>query len=217
MRLVSLTPDALALIAGGGLLPLAAVRGWPHRDTLPLLWTAWQSGGPAWLVTADLTAGHAAAPGQEPEGPAATRPASAGLVAAGTPPGGPSHSGVVIGECAAKGPLIRGAPAEIGYGLAPSVRGRRHGRDMVRALVSMLVNASVLDIWAQTEAGNVASRRLLERAGFQLSGAGQDSSTLCYVLPAETTSTGSLATSPAFMTGIEGEHPAVALHGPDVT
>ena len=61
---------------------MAAVRGWPHRDTLPLLWTAWQAGGPAWLVTADL----ATVPGQERDGPAVTRPTSAGHAAAARHP-----------------------------------------------------------------------------------------------------------------------------------
>ncbi|MGZ4663897.1 MAG: GNAT family N-acetyltransferase [Frankiaceae bacterium] len=184
LRLVRLAPDALALIARGGLLPLAAVRGWPHRDTLPLLWTAWQAGGPAWLVTADL----ATEPGQERDGPAVTRPTSAGLVSAGPPTDGPPHPGVVVvGECAVKGPLSRCAPAEIGYGLAPGARGRGYGRAMVSELVSTLLAAGASEIWAQTGADNVASRRVLEWAGLRLSRASQDATTVCYVLPAEAT------------------------------
>ena len=73
-----------------------------------------------------------------------------------------------MGECAAKGPLIRGAPAEIGYGLAPRVRGRGYGRRMVAELVSILQGVGVSEIRAQTSADNIASRRVLERAGFQI-------------------------------------------------
>ena len=72
-----------------------------------------------------------------------------------------------MGECAAKGPLIRGAPAEIGYGLAPRVRGREYGRRMVAELVSILQGVGVSEIRAQTSADNIASRRVLERAGFR--------------------------------------------------
>ena len=148
VRLVALAPDGLASLAQGGGAPLNAVPGWPHRDTLPLLWTAWQAGGAAWLVTAD------GAPVE-------------GTPVEDTPVLGTSIQGTVVGECAAKGPLIRGAPAEIGYGLAPRARGRGYGRRLVAELVSILQGVGVSEIRAQTSADNIASRRVLERAGFQ--------------------------------------------------
>jgi RimJ/RimL family protein N-acetyltransferase len=180
LRLVALAPDELALIARGGLPPLATVRGWPHRETLPLLWTAWQAGGPAWLVTAGgpLRRDAAGNPAANPK----ARDAARGATETGVLVGDIPHPGGVVGECAVKGPLIRGAPAEIGYGLAPGVRGRGYGQAMVSQLVSTLVTAGVSEIGAHTEVGNAASRRLLERAGFRLSGAGQDASSVCYVL-----------------------------------
>ncbi len=232
--LVRLTPDALALIAQGGQLPVTAVRGWPHRDTLPLLWTAWQAGGPAWLVTASL----ATPPGQAWAGPGATPPTSAGLMGTGPSTAGPLHPGVVVGECAVKGPVSRCAPAEIGYGLAPVARGRGYGRMMVSELAATLLAAGAPEIWARTDAANVASRRVLARAGFRSTRASQDASqeasqdanphasqdasTVCYVLLAGTNRGGSPGSRPttttriagdAHTTGIAGDHPTTEIAG----
>jgi GNAT superfamily N-acetyltransferase len=124
-----------------------------------------------WLVTAELE----------------TRPESAcAAPEAGDPsaPEGPASAGVVVGECAVKGPLVPGAAAEIGYGLAPGVRGRGYGRRMLGELVARVVAAGASEIRAQTSTGNAASRRLLERAGFQLGPAGPDATTVSFVLPA---------------------------------
>jgi RimJ/RimL family protein N-acetyltransferase len=77
--------------------------------------------------------------------------------------------GSVVGECGTKAPPRPDGVVEIGYGLAAPSRGRGLGSRMVRALVGWL--AARPDIWAieaETQPGNVASRRVLERAGFTL-------------------------------------------------
>ena len=73
--------------------------------------------------------------------------------------------GVVIGDCGTTGPL--GPEVEIGFGLAEEARGKGHGTELVRALSELLLSRHGVErIVASTDVANVASRRVLERAGF---------------------------------------------------
>ena len=75
--------------------------------------------------------------------------------------------GAVVGECGRlRGPDGDGA-VEIGYGLAPSARGRGIGTAAVRALTGWVeAQPGVRRITAEVLVGNLPSRRLLERLGF---------------------------------------------------
>jgi RimJ/RimL family protein N-acetyltransferase/ribosomal protein S18 acetylase RimI-like enzyme len=77
--------------------------------------------------------------------------------------------GVVIGDCGTTGPVADlDGTVEIGYGLAEPYRGRGYGGEAVRALSHWLVHQpGVREVVATVDAGNVASRRALERAGFK--------------------------------------------------
>ena len=79
------------------------------------------------------------------------------------------HDGTVIGDCGWKGPPDEDGVIEIGYGLAPAYHRRGYGAEAVRALVEWsLVQPGVRGIVADSLLDNVASRRILERAGFEL-------------------------------------------------
>ena len=55
---------------------------------------------------------------------------------------------------------------EIGYGIAPGVRGRGIATEAVRALLEVARANGVGAVLADTDAGNLASERVLERCGF---------------------------------------------------
>ena len=77
--------------------------------------------------------------------------------------------GVVIGDCGTHGPPDADGRVEIGYGLAAPYRGRGYGTELVTALAQWLLRQEgVSCVVAETEAGNVPSRRALERSGFRL-------------------------------------------------
>ncbi len=77
--------------------------------------------------------------------------------------------GTVIGDCGWYGPPGDDGEVEIGYGLAAPYRGRGHGTAAVRALLDWVgAQPGVTCVVAETDATNVASRRLLERLGFAL-------------------------------------------------
>lgn len=79
--------------------------------------------------------------------------------------------GVVIGDCGVHGEADEAGRVEIGYGLAAPYRGRGYGTEMVRAITRWLLGLpEVREIRAETLAGNAASRRVLEKAGFQFVG-----------------------------------------------
>ena len=77
------------------------------------------------------------------------------------------EDGAVVGECGRlRGPDDQG-DAEIGYGLAPSARGRGLGTAVVSALAAWLEQQpGVRRVTAEVLVGNQPSRRLLERLGF---------------------------------------------------
>ena len=73
--------------------------------------------------------------------------------------------GLAIGGVGFKG-SPDGGVVEIGYGLAPSARGRGYAAEALGALVQMAAGLGVTTIRADTDLDNVASQRTLERAGF---------------------------------------------------
>jgi GNAT superfamily N-acetyltransferase len=77
--------------------------------------------------------------------------------------------GRIVGDIGTHGPPSSDGCVEIGYSLAPSMRGMGIGTAAVAALVGRLTAVpAVRRIMAVTGAGNTASRRLLERLGFRM-------------------------------------------------
>ena len=71
---------------------------------------------------------------------------------------------IVIGGIGFKGGPVNGT-IEIGYGIAESARGHGYVTESVRALVQLVSNIDV-SVIAETEPGNSASERVLQRCGF---------------------------------------------------
>jgi len=78
--------------------------------------------------------------------------------------------GEVVGDCGWFGPPDASGEVEIGYGLAPSVRGRGLGTDTVRALLEWVRAQGATRVRAEVLPGNEASLRLLHRLGFEVVG-----------------------------------------------
>jgi GNAT superfamily N-acetyltransferase len=79
--------------------------------------------------------------------------------------------GRIVGDLGTHGPPDGEGCVEIGYTLAPSVRGKGIGTAAVAALVGRLATVpEIRRVTAVTGARNTPSRRLLERQGFQLTG-----------------------------------------------
>jgi RimJ/RimL family protein N-acetyltransferase len=79
--------------------------------------------------------------------------------------------GRVVGDLGTFGPPDDDGRVEIGYGLAAPFRGRGLGTEAVRTFVDWLVTVpEVRVVAARVEVGNEASRRLLSRIGFALTG-----------------------------------------------
>jgi GNAT superfamily N-acetyltransferase len=79
--------------------------------------------------------------------------------------------GRIVGDLGTHGPPDSEGCVEIGYALAPSTRGKGIGTAAVAALVSRLAAMpAIRRLTAVTGAQNTASRRLLERQGFHLTG-----------------------------------------------
>jgi len=79
--------------------------------------------------------------------------------------------GQILGDLGTHGPPDGEGCVEIGYSLAPSARGQGIGTAAVGALVSRLTAVpGIRRITAVTGAQNTASRRLLERQGFRITG-----------------------------------------------
>ncbi len=83
-------------------------------------------------------------------------------------------SGLVVGGIGFFGPP-HGGEAEIGYGIVPSRQGRGYATEALRAMIAMAwADTRVRAVVAGTDPGNVASQRVLEKAGFrQVSAAGE--------------------------------------------
>jgi RimJ/RimL family protein N-acetyltransferase len=79
--------------------------------------------------------------------------------------------GEVIGDCGIHRPVDDAGRVEIGYGLAAPYRGRGLGTEAVVAISDwLLAREDVVVVQASTWADNVASRRVLEKAGFTMVG-----------------------------------------------
>jgi ribosomal-protein-alanine N-acetyltransferase len=76
-------------------------------------------------------------------------------------------SGLAVGTIGCYGPPDETGTLMIGYGLVPSARGQGYATEALRALVAYwLGQPSVRAIKADTMKDNVASHRVLEKAGF---------------------------------------------------
>jgi L-amino acid N-acyltransferase YncA len=90
---------------------------------------------------------------------------------------------LIVGDLGTHGPPDSAGSVEIGYSLAPSARGQGIGAAAVGALVRRLATVpGIRQVTAVTGAGNVPSRRLLERLGFQLDVSLPDTGEVRYVL-----------------------------------
>jgi RimJ/RimL family protein N-acetyltransferase len=78
--------------------------------------------------------------------------------------------GVVVGDCGWFGPPDADGEVEIGYGLAPSVRGQGLGTETVRGLLDWVRAHGATRVRAEVLPGNEASLRLLHRLGFEVAG-----------------------------------------------
>lgn len=79
--------------------------------------------------------------------------------------------GEVIGDCGTHGRADDTGTVEIGYGLAAPYQGRGYGTEVVQAITDWLSGQQgVHVVRASTLQDNVASRRVLEKAGFRLTG-----------------------------------------------
>lgn len=78
--------------------------------------------------------------------------------------------GELVGLCSVTRPPQNGV-VDIGYGIAPSRQGRGHAGAAVRDIVRWAeANPAVRAITADTSPDNIASQRVLERAGFVRTG-----------------------------------------------
>ena len=118
------------------------------------------------ILAGDLS-GVSAAPGWPHEHTAA---GLAHAAQAGHPPGWLiTAAGEVIGDCGTHGPPDERGCVEIGYGLAAPYRGRGFGSEAVTAMTAwLLIQPDIARVRACTAAGNIASRRVLEKAGYRL-------------------------------------------------
>jgi len=79
--------------------------------------------------------------------------------------------GQILGDIGTHGPPDSEGCVEIGYSLAPSARGQGIGTAAVAALVGRFAAVPrIRRLTAVTSAQNAASRRLLERQGFRVTG-----------------------------------------------
>jgi RimJ/RimL family protein N-acetyltransferase len=89
----------------------------------------------------------------------------------------------ILGDLGTHGPPDSDGCVEIGYSLAPSARGQGIGTAAVAALVGCLTAVpGIRRITAVTGARNTASRRLLERQGFRITGPTPDTGQVRYTL-----------------------------------
>lgn len=77
---------------------------------------------------------------------------------------------VVVGDCGWFGPPDADGQVEVGYGLAPSARGRGLGTEAVRLLLEWVRQQGATSVRAEVLPGNEASLRLLSRLGFEDTG-----------------------------------------------
>ena len=76
--------------------------------------------------------------------------------------------GVVVGDCGWFGPAGEDGEVEIGYGIAPSARGRGHGTAAVSLLLTWVRAHGAATVRAEVLPGNEPSLRLLAGLGFEV-------------------------------------------------
>ncbi len=81
-----------------------------------------------------------------------------------------SATGEVVGGVGFLSAPDSDGAVEIGYGLTESARGRGFATEAVQALVALARAHGATCVEAMTEADNVASHRVLQRAGFRRDG-----------------------------------------------
>ena len=95
--------------------------------------------------------------------------------------GGPGPYGVyqlvrqtdslVVGDIGFHAPPDRSGTVTVGYGLAPPARGRGYATEALRGIIDWaLEQPEVRRVEADTSHGNLASRRVMERAGMRYVG-----------------------------------------------
>jgi ribosomal-protein-alanine N-acetyltransferase len=77
------------------------------------------------------------------------------------------EDGVVVGDCGWFGPPDEDGEVEIGYGLAPSARGRGVATEAVRLLLDWVRTQGARTVRAEVLPGNEPSWQLLLRLGFE--------------------------------------------------
>lgn len=77
-------------------------------------------------------------------------------------------TGLVVGGIGFAGPPGAAGEVELGYGIVPSRQGRGYATEAVQAMVTMAwAHPAVTAVLAGTDPGNVASQRVLDKAGFR--------------------------------------------------
>ena len=84
------------------------------------------------------------------------------------------RDGVVVGSCAVKDLPDAMGGVEIGYGVAPAVRGQGVATGAVAAMLAILSGHGVRLVRAETAVTNLPSRRVLKRNGFARTGERMD-------------------------------------------
>jgi ribosomal-protein-alanine N-acetyltransferase len=76
---------------------------------------------------------------------------------------------IVIGELGGKGGPDENGVIEIGYGIVPDYQGSGYASEIVRAFVDWLNQCpEITKVVAECAEDNIASKRVLEKTGFQL-------------------------------------------------
>jgi [ribosomal protein S5]-alanine N-acetyltransferase len=84
-------------------------------------------------------------------------------------------TGLVVGGIGFAGPPSVAGDVELGYGIVPSRQGRGYATEAVAAMVAVAWAAPVVEaVVATTDTSNAASRRVLEKAGFQFVGVDEE-------------------------------------------
>lgn len=93
-----------------------------------------------------------------------------------------SPDGVLVGSCGFAGrPSLEGE-AEIGYAVLPAFRGLGYATETTAALVEWaFAHPNVVCVAAQAEPSNLASVRVLEKAGFVPDGEGEEEGCVRFV------------------------------------
>src|SRR6266496_3556514 len=88
---------------------------------------------------------------------------------------------VVVGDIGFHAPPDPSGTVTVGYGLAPSARGEGYATEALRAVIDWaLAQPDVRRVEADTAHGNLASRRVMERAGMRLVGRSEQLRFYCY-------------------------------------